>query len=97
MVVGVLTFFALPDSPKHATKWLQPDEIKFLELSHISTRGVKAKETQKGFQWSVLWSILTDWQLYLQCLVFMSNSVPNYGLKFVSGHPFLPQTPQTSS
>lgn len=42
-----------------------------------------ATKTKKGFQWSVLWSILTDWQLYLQTLVFMSNAVPNYGLKFV--------------
>lgn len=82
VVVGVATFFFLPDSPKHA-KWLKPDEARFLELSHISTRGVKAKETtNKGFQWGVLWSIFTDWQLYLQMLVFMSNSVPNYGLKF---------------
>lgn len=84
VAVGVLTFFALPDSPKYGSKWLKPDEIKFLELSHVSTRGVKATKTQKGFQWSVLWSILTDWQLYLQTLVFMSNAVPNYGLKFVS-------------
>lgn len=84
VVVGVSTFFLLPDSPKHASGWLKPDEQRFLELSHISTRGVKAKETKKGFRWGVLWSIFTDWQLYLQMLIFMSNSVPNYGLKFVS-------------
>ena len=66
----------------YAAKWLKPDEIRFLELSHRSTRGVVSKEAKKGFQWKVVWSILTDWQLYLQCLIFMSNSVPNYGLKF---------------
>lgn len=83
VAIAVLTFFILPDSPKYGGKWLKLDEIRFLELSHFSTRGIKAKETKKGFQWGVLWSIVTDWQHYLQTMVFMSNAVPNYGLKFV--------------
>lgn len=37
---------------------------------------------KKRFNWPILKQVLKDWQLYLQALVFWSNVVPNYGLKF---------------
>jgi MFS family permease len=46
--------------------WLKPDE----------------GEKDKKHHWKTLWQVLCDKQLYLQALVFASNSVPNYGLKF---------------
>lgn len=84
VLMGVACFFMLPDSPSHAAgRWLTHDEARFLNLTHIVTRGVHKKpEGKQKFQWSILWSVLTDWQLYLQALVFASNAVPNYGLKF---------------
>ena len=39
-------------------------------------------EKDKKHHWKTLWQVLCDKQLYLQALVFASNSVPNYGLKF---------------
>lgn len=83
VVAGVGCFFLLPDSPSYAKSWLSDDEARFLNLMHASTRGVKTEEeTKRHFNWGTLWQVLTEWQLYLQALVFMSNSVPNYGLKF---------------
>lgn len=29
-----------------------------------------------------LWKVIKDWQLYFLGMVFMSNTVPNYALKF---------------
>jgi MFS family permease len=84
VVVGVSCFFLLPDSPGTA-RWLKPDEARFLELMHISSRGAKTThdgEKDKKHHWKTLWRVLCDKQLYLQALVFASNSVPNYGLKF---------------
>jgi MFS family permease len=84
VVVGVSCFFLLPDSPATAS-WLKPDEARFLELMHISSRGAKTThdgEKDKKHHWKTLWQVLCDKQLYLQALVFASNSVPNYGLKF---------------
>lgn len=79
VLLGVLTFFMLPDSPLSAS-WLQPDEAKFLELSHIAFRGIKtnakSQSEKKRFNWPILKQVLTDWQLYLQALVFWSNVVP---------------------
>ena len=37
---------------------------------------------QHDFSWKVLWSVLTDWQIYLLGLVYCSSTVPNYALKF---------------
>ncbi|KAK3721289.1 hypothetical protein LTR37_003164 [Vermiconidia calcicola] len=70
----------------YEASWLTPDEAKFLELSHIALRGVKTNAKgsteKKRFNWKVAKAVVTDWQLYLQTLVYWSNVVPNYGLKF---------------
>ena len=88
VVIGAACFFLLPDSPSES-RWLRPDEARFLNAIHILHRGRKAKaeyiegtNKTKRVNWHVLKQVLTDWQLYLQALVFMSNAVPNYGLKF---------------
>lgn len=73
------------DSPTKAS-WLTPEEAKFLELSHIAYRGIKTnvKTTEKEHlvNWSILKQVVTDWQLYLQAIVFWSDTVASYGLKF---------------
>ena len=86
--MGAAVFFLLPDSPSHAIgRWLTEGEARFLNLNHVFTRGVQKPDPhnegkRKDFQWDVLWSVLKDWQIYLQAMVFASNAVPNYGLKF---------------
>lgn len=80
VLLGVLCFFALPDSPKRA-KWLKPDEAKFLELSHIAFRGVRVSDKKgegkekRKINWSIIKQIVTDWQIYLQGIIFWSNTV----------------------
>ena len=82
--MSVLCYFCLPDSPELAAgKWLTYEEARFLNLTHIYTRGLQKKPDmdevtgKTKFQWSVLWQVLTDWQLYLQALVFMRYVVPS--------------------
>lgn len=88
VLIGAMCFFALPDSPSRS-KWLSADEARFLNIIHVLHRGRKEKQDfiegtnkKKPINWNVLKQVVTDWQLYLQALVFMSNAVPNYGLKF---------------
>jgi hypothetical protein len=89
VAMGVAVFFLLPDSPDHAAgRWLTHDEARFLRLSHIHTRGLKrerrinADGKKEKVKWGVLGQVAKDWQIYLQAMIFASNAVPNYGLKF---------------
>lgn len=89
MILGISVFFLLPDSPDHAAgRWLTADEARFLRLTHIVTRGLKrerqvnAERKHKKVKWGAIGQVVKDWQIYLQALVFASNAVPNYGLKF---------------
>ncbi|KAK2804355.1 hypothetical protein FQN50_006646 [Emmonsiellopsis sp. PD_5] len=83
IVLGGACFFILVDSPALSTRWLEPEEIRFLELRMKAHRGVVVvHEGANKFDWKTLYTVVTDWQLYLQVLNFWSNAVPNYGLKF---------------
>ncbi|KAL6173556.1 hypothetical protein ACJQWK_01099 [Exserohilum turcicum] len=89
VVMGVAVFFLLPDSPDHAIgRWLTTDEARFLRLTHIVTRGLKRKPRvnadgkKERIKWGVIGQVMKDWQIYLQAMIFASNAVSNYGLKF---------------
>lgn len=88
VVLGFCCFLILPDSPSLSGRWLTEHEIRFLNRMHEKHRGTRKQSTgtnagkQEKRQWHALLSVLTDWQLYLQALVFLSSSVPLYGLKF---------------
>jgi MFS family permease len=89
VAMGVGVFFLLPDSPDHAAgRWLTYNEAKFLRLTNIVTRGLKrerrvnADGKKERVKWGVIGQVAKDWQIYLQAMIFASNAVPNYGLKF---------------
>ena len=83
VVVGVLCIFALADSAALATRWLTPDEIRYLELRQLARRvHAPRKYREKRFDWGALLSVVLDWKMYLFILVSWSNAVPNYALKF---------------
>ncbi|KAL1854815.1 hypothetical protein Daus18300_011331 [Diaporthe australafricana] len=87
VILGLCCFFILPDSPSLSGRWLSEDEIRFLNWMHEKHRGVRRQPTTKPekkekFQWQVLLTVLSDWQIYLQSLIFISSAVPNYALKF---------------
>ncbi|KAJ4359015.1 hypothetical protein N0V95_002551 [Ascochyta clinopodiicola] len=89
VLMGVAVFWLLPDSPDHAVgRWLTEDEARFLRLNNIATRGIKKKRSvnadgkKERVRWGVFGQVAKDWQIYLQAMIFASNAVPNYGLKF---------------
>jgi hypothetical protein len=73
--VGFGAIWMLPDYPSLAS-WLTPDEARFLDLTHISTRGRTTLEKKEKFKWKTLLSVLSDVQIYLQSFVMWSNTVP---------------------
>ena len=81
VVIGVSCFFLLPNSPSLA-KWLNPEEARFLNLLHDSTRGRIETIKNNTNKRHTLKQVVTDWQLYLQALIFNGVGIPLYGLKF---------------
>jgi hypothetical protein len=93
IVGGVAAFWVLPDSPNHSGKWLKEHEVKYLNLLYRKYRGIRIEDQPKvtnpeekalnrKLKLRTLVSVLTDWQIYLQSLIFMASSVPTYALKF---------------
>jgi MFS family permease len=43
---------------------------------------VNADGKKERVKWGVIGQVAKDWQIYLQAMIFASNAVPNYELKF---------------
>lgn len=84
VALGVVTFFCLADSPALSSSWLDPDEIRFLELRQHDRieYGVGGAGKKRMVNWDVLLEVVKDWKIYLLVLVNWSCAVPGYALKF---------------
>ncbi|KAK8054314.1 hypothetical protein PG996_013615 [Apiospora saccharicola] len=83
VVMGILCFPLLIDSPALSGRWLEPDEIRYLELRQIARRvGNTTEYREKHFDVSAFWAVVADWKMYLLILGSWSNAVPNYAMKF---------------
>ncbi|KAH7353168.1 major facilitator superfamily domain-containing protein [Pyrenochaeta sp. MPI-SDFR-AT-0127] len=83
VILGVSCFFFLIDSPALSTRWLKPDEIRFLELQQFikDGGGFQAEEKPK-FRWRDLKMVLCNWRLYMQAYILLCASACSYGTKF---------------
>ncbi|KAJ8192960.1 hypothetical protein LV157_003275 [Aspergillus fumigatus] len=78
--MSVACYLLLLDSPYLSPGWLTPDEIRFLEVRQLASSSHSAHDG--AFSKRVIFSVLTDWKIYLLILANWSNAVPNYALKF---------------
>jgi MFS family permease len=76
LVLGVLVFLRLPRSPRDA-KWLEPDELQWLEARLASER-----ESVQAEHKVTLKEAFTDRRVLLLCLVYFSQVIGGYGLDF---------------
>lgn len=80
-LAGIACFWLLVDTPDRSTRWLSPDEIRYLKVRQFTTGRLKPKEQkEKTFDRRIFLSVLTDWKIYLLVLAFWSNVTPNYGV-----------------
>ncbi|KAK4032961.1 putative transporter-like protein 24 [Parachaetomium inaequale] len=83
VALGVSCFFLLIDSPERSSKWLEPEETRFLLLQRFIKQGGKfSEEKTEKFQWSDLKDVLCNWRLYLQAYQLLCISACSYGTKF---------------
>ncbi|EMC93252.1 hypothetical protein BAUCODRAFT_76543 [Baudoinia panamericana UAMH 10762] len=83
LVAAAICFFCLIDSPALSSRWLDADEIRYLQLRQAARRITNSEEYRtKYFDWRILWDVLTDWKIVLLFFANWSQAVPNYALKF---------------
>lgn len=93
VLLGVGSFWLLPDSPSRSGRWLAEPDMRYLNVLYRKHRGIRREDEKrmelpeekvmnKKQKIKVLVSVLTDWQIFLQSLIFMASSVPTYALKF---------------
>jgi MFS family permease len=83
VVLGVSCFFFLIDSPTLSGRWLEPSEIRFLEIQHFIKQGGKASEDEDDkFSWYEMKMVLKNWRLYMQAYILLCISACSYGTKF---------------
>jgi len=80
VILGVACFFFLIDTPALSSRWLSPDEIRYLELSmFIKQGGTSVEET--SFKIKDLKMVLTNWRVYVQAYFLLCQSALSYGKK----------------
>ena len=84
VILGVATFFVLVDTPALGHKWLQQEEIRFLEVQRFIKQGGRFQDESKeqNFIWRDLKASLLDWRLWLLTWVQFCQSAMAYGTKF---------------
>ncbi|SMR46440.1 unnamed protein product [Zymoseptoria tritici ST99CH_1E4] len=82
VVAGLACFPLLIDTPALSQRWLDPEEIRYLEVRQVARQARQTEDNGKKFDFRVFKSVLLDWKIYCLILAFWSNVTPNYGLEF---------------
>uniref|UniRef100_L2FJI7 Major facilitator superfamily transporter n=1 Tax=Colletotrichum fructicola (strain Nara gc5) TaxID=1213859 RepID=L2FJI7_COLFN len=82
--LGVACFFLLIDTPTLSTRWLDPEEIRYLELSIFIKQGggSRDEDSDRKVNWHDLKMNLTNWRIYVQAYFLLCQSALSYGIKF---------------
>ncbi|KAL4948868.1 major facilitator superfamily domain-containing protein [Aspergillus filifer] len=82
VILGGLCFFLLIDSPQLSTKWLDPEEIKYLEIQHFVKEGGHFKDEKKRTSWKDIKGTMLNWRMYCLAYILLAQSACSYGTKF---------------
>ncbi|KAF8884550.1 MFS general substrate transporter [Gymnopilus junonius] len=77
VIVGILAAFILVDFPSTA-KFLTPEERAY--IVHKKKYDNSSVGEEEHFEMRHLWAAMTDWQVWLQILIYMSIIGPLYGI-----------------
>lgn len=83
VVLGLATFGLLIDSPSLSRRWLDQEEIRFLELQVFIKQGGKFQGTQEQEQETRTWvevkNVLKNWRVYVHGSFLVANTSCSYG------------------
>lgn len=78
VLLGVMCFFLLIDTPALSTRWLDQDEIRYLELSMFIKQGGGYRE-ETSVKFKDIKMNLTNWRVYVQAYFLICQSALSYG------------------
>ncbi|PIG88716.1 MFS transporter [Aspergillus arachidicola] len=79
VALGAMCFFLLIDSPRRSSKWLSPEEIRYLQLQHFIKEGGDFKNQRKRVSWEELKTVFLNWRLYMLAYILLCQSASAYG------------------
>jgi sugar phosphate permease len=79
VILGVMCFFLLIDSPRRSGRWLDPEEIRYLELQHFIKEGGYFKDERKRASWKDIKATLLNWRMYMLAYILLCQSACSYG------------------
>jgi MFS family permease len=79
VMLGVTCFFLLIDSPRLSTRWLDQDEIRYLEIQHFIKEGGRFREEQQKTTLKDVGGVMKNWRLYLAAYIMLCQCACNYG------------------
>lgn len=79
VLIGVACFFFLIDTPALSTRWLNPEEIRYLELSMFIKQGGGFSDEQSSKRRD-LKKVLLNWRVYVQAYFLICQSALSYGM-----------------
>ncbi|TXT13282.1 hypothetical protein VHUM_00649 [Vanrija humicola] len=80
-LLGLAVPFVLIDTAA-GSKWLNDDEKKYIRIVMREQDAEASKSEHDGVNWKVFKQVITDWQLWVHTIIYWSNTVPNYSMKF---------------
>lgn len=75
VVLGIVTFFYLVDSPEKDTTWLKPDERQWLLNELAEERRNSQPDTRHKLR-----EVFSDYRIWMLTLVYMFNGIAVYGV-----------------
>lgn len=79
MILGLLTWFILVDSPERSSSWLTPDEIRYLKIQGYVKEGGRTSDEPHGSKLTDFRSIICDWRFWAFGLMLHMSSACSYG------------------
>lgn len=70
VAVGLGTWFLLVDSPAHSTKWLRPEEVRYLEIQVLVKEGGIVPKDHEQSKWKDFMVVISNWRYWAFGFIF---------------------------
>ncbi|KAF7537490.1 hypothetical protein G7054_g3680 [Neopestalotiopsis clavispora] len=83
IILGIACFALLIDSPALSGRWLNPEQIRYLELQHFIKQGGQfSGEKEGGSHWQDFRAVISNPRMWGQAYILLCISACSYGNKF---------------